>query len=378
LGFTYGQSGGQIVRGWNAPNRVVLTREARPGQKFQLAVFGINGPISSTPATFIWVKSATLDFHPPRVTQHVETKIERLDPALDALVPRDAKLEKVATGFTFTEGAVWSRELGALLFSDPNENTIYRLTPEGEVSVFRAKSGYTGTDIGDYGQPGSNGLTFDAEGRLTIDQHGNRRVVRIEKNGVVTVLADRFDGKRLNSPNDLVYRRDGTLFFTDPFFGLPKFDKDPRKELPFSGVFAVRDGKVSLVTKELSGPNGLAFSPDEKFLYVGNWDDHRKIVMRYCVARDLKITGSEIFADFTAEGTENAIDGLKVDQSGNVYVSGPRGLWIVSPEGQRLGLISGPEQPHNFAWGDDDGRTLYLCAHTSIYRLRLNAEGVRP
>jgi gluconolactonase len=373
-----GQSGGQVVRGWNAPNRVVLTRDARPGQRFQLAVFGINGPISTTPATFIWVKSATLDFHAPRKPKFTETNIERLDPALDAIVPRDAKLEKVATGFTFTEGPVWSRELGALLFSDPNENTIYRLTPDGEVSVFRPKSGYTGADIGEYGQPGSNGLTFDKKGRLTVDQHGNRRVVRIEKNGFVTVLADKFDGKRLNSPNDLVYRSDGALFFTDPPFGLPKFEKDPRKELPFSGVFALRDGKLTLITKELSGPNGIAFSPDEKFLYVGNWDDNRKVVMSYCIADDGRVTESKVFADFTAEGTENAIDGIKVDTSGNVYVSGPRGLWIVSPEGRRLGLISGPEQPHNFAWGGEDGRTLYLCAHTSIYRLRLNVDGVRP
>ncbi|MEP6669020.1 MAG: SMP-30/gluconolactonase/LRE family protein [Chthoniobacter sp.] len=378
LGFTYGQSGGQVVRGWNAPNRVVLTRDARPGQKFQLAVFGMNGPISASPANFIWVKSATLDFHRPPAPLFVETNIERLDPALDAIVPRDAKLEKVATGFTFTEGPVWSRELGALLFSDPNENTIYRLTPEGEVSVFRSKSGSTGAEIGEYGQPGSNGLTFDRDGRLTIDQHGNRRVVRIAKNGVLTVLADRFDGKRLNSPNDLVYRRDGTLFFTDPPFGLPKFGADPRKELLFSGVFAVKDGRISLVTKELSGPNGIAFSPDEKFLYVGDWDDNKKVVMRYCLGDDGAVTESKVFADFTAEGTENAIDGLKVDTAGNVYISGPRGLWIVSPEGKRLGLISGPEQPHNFAWGDGDGRTLYLCAHTSIYRLRLATEGVRP
>lgn len=390
LGYALGQSGGQIVRGWNAPNRVVLTRDARPGQRFQLAVFGMNGPVSVTPATFIWVKSATLDFYKPRQPEFVETRIERLDPALDAIVPRDARLEKVATGFTFTEGPVWSRELGALLFSDPNENTIYRLTPDGEVSVFRPKSGYTGADIGEYGQPGSNGLAFDAEGRLTLCQHGNRRIVRVERNGAVTVLADRFEGRRLNSPNDLVYRRDGALFFTDPPFGLPKFDKDPRKELSFSGVFMLRDGALSLVTKELSGPNGLAFSPDEKFLYVGNWDDNSKVVMRYRIPKERGRLGpgggepppllegaGELFADFTAEGTENAIDGLKVDARGNVFVSGPRGLWIVSPQGRRLGLISGPEQPHNLAWGNEDGRTLYLCAHTSIYRLRL-AEGVRP
>ncbi len=374
LGFTYGQSGGQVVRGWNAPNRVVLTRDAKPGQKFQLAIFGMNGPVSATPETFIWIKSATLDFHPPVAPQYVSTEIDRMDSALDSVLPPDARLERVATGFTFTEGPVWSGELGSLLFSDPNENTIYRLTPQGEVSVFRPKSGYAGTDIGEYGQPGSNGLAFDREGRLTIDQHGNRRVIRVEKNGVVAVLAERYEGKRLNSPNDLVYRSDGALFFTDPPFGLPKFDKDPRKEIPFSGVYALVDGRLSLVTKDLSGPNGIAFSPDEKHVYVGNWDDNRKVVMRYDIAHDGSASGGMVFADFTAEGTENAIDGLKVDAAGHVYVSAPRGLWILSPEGKRLGRISGPEQPHNFAWGDD-GRTLYLCAHTSIYRLRLREQG---
>lgn len=371
-----GQSGGQVVRGWNAPNRVVLTRDAQPGQKFDLAVFGINGPISATPATFIWIKSATLDLHRPPAPEVAEAKIERFDPALDAILSPDVKIEKVASGFTFTEGPVWSRELAALLFSDPNENTIYRLTPEGEVSVFRPKSGYTGMDIGDYGQPGSNGLAFDPVGRLTIDQHGNRRVVRVERNGIVTVLADRFEGKRLNSPNDLVYRSDGALFFTDPPFGLPKFSDDPRKELPFSGVYCLRDGKLSLVTRDLSGPNGIAFSPDEKFLYVGDWDDNHKVVMRYAIALDGSVAGSKVFADFTAEGTENAIDGIKVDALGNVYISGPRGLWILSPEGKRLGLITPPEQPHNMAWGGEDGRTLYLCAHTSVYRLKTEGPAV--
>src|SRR5262249_51663005 len=150
----------------------------------------------------------------------------------------------------------------------------------------RVKSGYSGTDVGDYGQPGSNGLTLDKDGRLTIDQHGNRRVVRVEKNGSVTVLADRYDGKRFNSPNDLVYRSDGALFFTDPPFGLPKFFEDPRKELAFSGVFALVDGKPRLVTDEMTGPNGIAFSPDERFLYVGDWDDKKKIVVRYEVRKD--------------------------------------------------------------------------------------------
>ena len=170
----------------------------------------------------------------------------------------------MAGGFEFTEGPVWSPD-GALLFSSPNTNAIYRLDPELErVTVFRSKSGYSGVDIGRYHQPGSNGLAFSPDGLLTICQHGNRRVIRVNPHGDVTVLADAFEGRRLNSPNDLVYRSDGTLFFTDPPFGLPDGFDDPAKELPFSGVFIVRDGEVSLVTDELAGPNGIAFSPDER------------------------------------------------------------------------------------------------------------------
>ena len=170
-----------------------------------------------------------------------ELEVERADAELDSIVAPDATLERVAGGFVFTEGPVWSPD-GALLFSSPNTNVIYRWHPAGRVSVFRSKSGYSGIDIGRFTQPGSNGLTFDPQGRLTICQHGNRRVIRVEPHGNVTVLADRFDGRRLNSPNDLVYRSDGTLFFTDPPFGLPGVFDDPDKELPFSGVFAVRDG----------------------------------------------------------------------------------------------------------------------------------------
>ena len=190
-------------------------------------------------------------------------------------------MERVAGGFDFTEGPVWSPE-GALLFSSPNTNAIYRLDPDiGKVTVFRSKSGYTGVDIGRFAQPGSNGLTFSPDGLLTMCQHGNRRLVRVNPHGDITVLADSYEGKRLNSPNDLVYRSDGTLYFTDPPFGLPEVFDDPDKELPFSGVFRARDGDVQLVTDELEGPNGLGFSPDERYLYVGNWDPDSKVVMRY-------------------------------------------------------------------------------------------------
>jgi len=271
---------------------------------------------------------------------------------------------------------------GYLLFSDPNSNVIYKYKPNGnepgELSVFRTPSGYSGADIAEYGQPGSNGLTLDSQGRLTINQHGNHRVIRLEKDGRETILADRYQGKRLNSPNDLVYRSDDTLFFTDPPFGLPKFFDDPRKELPFSGVYSIYKGKLQLVSIDFSGPNGIAFSPDEKYLYVGDWDDKKKIVMRYEVNADGTLKNGKLFFDMTSAPGEDALDGIKVDQKGNLYVSGPGGLWIISPEGKHLGTIIAPKHPHNFAWGDEDGKTLYLCARSGLYRMRLNIAGVRP
>lgn len=380
LPVVLGQTGGQLIKGFNAPNRVVVTRDAKPGQQIQLAIFGMNGPISNPPGNFIWIRSVTLDFYKPnRVgkTREFAAEVIKADPALDTIVPTNVKIEKLAGGFTFTEGPVWVSD-GYLLFSDPNENTIYRWTPDGQVSVFKTKSGYAGIDVGEYGQPGSNGLTLDLEGRLTINEHGNRRVTRLEKNGVLTVLADQYEGKRLNSPNDLVYRSDGALYFTDPPFGLPKFFEDPRKELPFSGVYCLINGKLKLVSTDLSGPNGLAFSPDEKYLYVGNWDEKKKIVMRYEAHADGTLSKGQVFFDMTNAPGEDAIDGIKVDQQGNLYVSGPSGLWILSPEGKHLGMIKGPEHPHNLTWGDADGKTLYLTAQTGIYRIRLNVSGVRP
>jgi gluconolactonase len=276
-----------------------------------------------------------------------------------------ASVERVAGGFEFTEGPAWAGD-GALLFSSPNTNAIYRLDTEaGRVTVFRSKSGYAGGDIGRYTQPGSNGLAFSPGGLLTICQHGNRRVIRVNPHGDTTVLADRYDGRRLNSPNDLVYRSDGTLFFTDPPFGLPDGFDDPARELAFSGVFRVdRDGTVSLVTDELAGPNGVALSPDERFLYVGNWHPEHKAVMRY--PADGGGPG-EVLCDLTDAPGEDAIDGLAVDGLGRIYVCGPGGLWVLSPDGERLGRIVLPEAPHNLAWGDG---ALYVTAMTSVYRIK--------
>ncbi|HEU5305290.1 MAG TPA: SMP-30/gluconolactonase/LRE family protein, partial [Gemmatimonadales bacterium] len=374
-----GQTGGQLVKGFNAPNRVILTRDSRPGQQIQLAVFGVNGPISNPPVNFIWVRSATLDFYRGAQVEgasEVPARIVRLDPAFDRIVSPGARLEKLAGGFQFTEGPVWHPD-AYLLFSDPNANTIYRWAPGGSVSVFRSKSGYSGFDIGDYHQPGSNGLTLDGNGLLTINEHGNRRVTRLERTGKITTLADRYDGKRLNSPNDLAYRSDGTLYFTDPPFGLPKTFDDPKKELPFSGVYMVKDGQVTLLTKELSGPNGIAFSPDEKHLYVDNWDLTRKVLMRYDVGPDGTIANGRVFHDFTKESEPVALDGIKVDQEGNVYVSAPGGVWVLTPEGKALGRIVPPEHDANFTFGDSDGKTLYLTASTGLYRIRVNIPGIR-
>jgi gluconolactonase len=384
-----GQSGGSMIKGWNAVNRLTVGRDVQPGQTIQIAVFGVNGPLSDPPTNFIWMRLAKLSFYPPQAgatgalavePQEVNVHVERLDPAIDQIVPANAKLYKLAEGFKFTEGPIWIRTGGYLLFSDPNANRIYSYDPKhAALSVFRENSGYEGADVAQYGQPGSNGLTVDAQGRLTINQHGNRRVVRLEADGRLTVLAAQYRGKRLNSPNDLVYRSDGTLYFTDPPFGLPKFFDDPRKELPFSGVFRVKDGKVNLVTDELDGPNGLAFSPGEDFLYVDNWSAHRKVILRFPVKRDGSVGKSEVFIDMTAElPGDDALDGMKIDTLGNLYVTAPDGVRIYSAAGKHLGTITLPREAHNLAWGGDDGRTLYVCASDRLYRIDVLVPGPRP
>jgi gluconolactonase len=385
-----GQMGGSVVSGWNAPNLLVIGRDVKPGQQIQLAVFGINGPISNPPTNFIWMREAKLEFYRTEKTgplatipSEVNVQIVKNDrEAIEKIVGPNPKIFKLAEGFKFTEGPIWIPDGKYLLFSDPNSNIIYKYTPNGndpgKLEVFRTPAGYSGADIAEYGQPGSNGLTLDPQGRLTINQHGNHRVVRLEKDGRETVLADKYEGKRLNSPNDLVYRSDGALFFTDPPFGLPKFFDDPRKELKFSGVYSIYKGKLQLISTDFTGPNGIAFSPDEKYLYVGNWDEKKKVVMRYEVTSMGKLENGKLFFDLTSAPGEDALDGVKVDQAGNLYVSGPGGLWVISAEGKHLGTIIAPKHVHNMAWGDDDGKTLYLCARSGLYRMRLNIPGIRP
>lgn len=403
LSRALGQSGGSVIAGWNAENQLVVGRNVKPGQQIQLAIFGINGPLSNPPTNFIWMRYARLAFYkttpgPVVVTpSEVNVEVVRNDPALNEIIGPNPKVHKLAEGFQFTEGPVWvNKDGGYLLFSDPNANTIYKYQ-DGKLDVFRTPSGYSGADVAEYGQPGSNGLTLDPQGRLTINQHGNRRVVRDENDGTQTVLAESYEGRRLNSPNDLVYRSDGTLFFTDPPFGFPKLFNDPRKQLGFSGVYSIHKGVLQLISKDFTGPNGIALSPDERYLYVGNWPrsltgqelrkgdqpvgeigDRHKAIMRYEVQPDGTLKNGKLFFDFTSAPGEDGLDGIKVDRKGNLYVSAPGGLWVISPAGKHLGTIITPRHVHNLAWGDADGKTLYLCARSALYRIRLNINAVRP
>ncbi len=267
--------------------------------------------------------------------------VRRVDPALDKLVPPGAKIEKLAGGFRFTEGPVWIKDGGYLLFSDIPANAILKWTPDGKVTPFR-KPVFPGK-FPDGQFIGSNGLTLDAQGRLISCEHGNRRVARTEKDGTITVLADRFEGKRLNSPNDAVYRKNGDLYFTDPPYGFVKLDDDPAKELKFNGVFRLtKDGKLDLLVQDLTKPNGLGFSPDEKRLYISNSDPNRKVWMVYDVKADGTLAGGRVFYDVTREQADGLPDGLKLDTRGNLYGTGPGGVWIFSPQGKHLGTIQPP------------------------------------
>ena len=304
--------------------------------------------------------------------------IERADAAFDAIVPAGAKIEKLAEGFAFTEGPIWFKEERYLLFSDIPRNEINKWTPDGKVVLFRKPSGYDKDDAPAGAFIGSNGMTLDHQGRLIICEHGNGRVTRLEKDGALTVLADKWEGKRLNSPNDIVQKSNGDFYFTDPPYGLPKQDNDPKKELDFNGVFRLSDGKLHLLYKGVARPNGLAFSPDEEFLYLNNSEPHNKICLRFEVQADGSLANEKVFFDLTSDSSDGVPDGMKIDRNGNVYSTGPSGVWVFSPDGKRLGTIKPPEVPANLHWGDADSKTLYITARTGLYRIKLNIAGIRP
>ena len=380
LARPFGQKGGSVVSGWNSGNRLEVGRNVKPGQEIQIAVFGINGPISQSPTNYIFMRYAKLHFYGGTRSaetvepQEVNIEVVKFDDCVDGFLKKNTKLIKLAHGFTFTEGPAFFR--GDLYFSDPNENRIYRYRKDGRLAIHREPSGYYGPKFSAYGQPGSNGLAFDPSGRLTMCQHGMRRVSRIEADGTETVLADKFEGKKLNSPNDLVYRSDGSLYFTDPPFGLPKMGEDPGKELDFSGVYRLAaDGKLALLVNDLSGPNGIAFSPDEQVMYVGDWNEKKKAVWQYAVHADGSVGQGQVLFDLTDRPEWEAIDGVEVDSQGNVYISGPGGLWVVSPKGEKLAQIKTPRHVHNMAWGGEDGTQLFLMARSAIYRMEILIPG---
>jgi gluconolactonase len=326
------------------------------------------------------------------VSPALAQEIQRLDPSIDKIVPANAKLERVATGFNkWTEGPVWTRE-GTLLFAEIPSNNIILWAPGQAARVIMHPSGYTGTEPFQGPEPGSNGMTLDADGRVSVAGHARRNVWRLESlkpQAQITVLADSYQGKKLNSPNDLVYKSDGSLYFTDPPYGLPsQSDTDPGKELQINGVYripAARQQKpgappdramLQLVIKDLARPNGLAFSPDEKFLYIA--ESGRKVWLRYRVQPDGSVTDGRLFLDPSSEKAPGGPDGIRVDNQGNLYGSGPGGVWIISPEGKHLGTIRVPEPVSNVAWGDKDAQTLYITASTSVYRIRLTVSGSKP
>jgi len=297
-----------------------------------------------------------------------------VDLALANIVPANYQIEKLRGGFTFVEGPVWVRKNGPfLLFSDIPENGIYKWMPDGTITDFLRP-----VFEGQYEEGrlvGASGLTLDPEGRVVIAEQGGRRISRLESDGSRRMLVEQFEGRRLNSPNDLVYKSDGWLYFTDPPFGLLQQDDDPSKELAYNGIFRLSpEGKLELLDRSQTRPNGIAFSPDEKTLYVSNSDPNQKLWMAYEVGDDGAIGRGRVFLDVTSETLSGLPDGLKTDKLGNIYATGPGGVWIFSPEGRHLGTIRPEEVPANVAWGDD-GKTLYMTARTGIYRIRLNTEG---
>lgn len=314
-------------------------------------------------------------------TQEMHSKILRFDPRFDKLIPADAKIEVIASGFAWSEGPVWRKDDsgGYLLFSDIPRNSVFKWKEGKGISLFLSPSGYTGNTF--YGkEPGCNGLILDPKGRLVSCEHGDRRVSVLTENGGKRTLVDNYEGKRLNSPNDGTYKSNGDLYFTDPPYGLPMWDKDPRCELHFFGVYRLSpDSKLTLLTKEMTRPNGIAFSHDEKILYVAQSDPDAAIWRAFEVKGDGTLGASRVFYDATENVKKNLPglpDGMKVDNKGNLFAAGPGGIFVFDPDGTLLGRLDTGEKTGNCCWGED-GTKLYICADNFICRIQTTTKGAR-
>ena len=307
-------------------------------------------------------------------------QVERFDPALDRLIDPQASIELLEVGFSWSEGPVWVASENCLLFSDIPRNAIFRWSERDGARIWMQPSGYTG--VAYYGkEPGSNGLTLDGEGRLLACEHGDRRISRLEQGGGKVTLADSYQGKRLNSPNDLVLRAGGDLYFTDPAYGLPRRYEDTRRDLPFCGVYLLRPDlrEPELLVDSMRMPNGVALDPEERFLYVTQSDPQSPCVTRYPIRDDSTLGAGEVVADFTDRVPEapGLPDGIKVDDSGNIFTTGPGGVWVLGDAGERLGRIRTGLRVANLCWGGD-GSTLYLCSDQYLCRLRTRTRGKIP
>jgi gluconolactonase len=336
-------------------------------------------PLTTFALLLLLVASAAAQ-QPAKKAYPVLGSIERNDSRFDKLIPADAKIEVLASGFDWSEGPVWVKDGGYLLFSDIPKNSVMKWKEgDGEgISVFLKPSGYTGL-LPYSAEPGSNGLVLDNQGRLVSCEHGDRRVSRLEKNGGKRTLVDNYDGKRLNSPNDATFKRNGDLYFTDPPYGLPKSHEDPMRELDFFGVYRYSaDGKTTLLTKEMTRPNGIAFSPDEKTLYVAQSDPAAAIWKAFEVKGDGTLGKGRVFYDSTPlikQGRKGLPDGMKVDQQGNLFATGPGGVLIFAPDGDLLGVLATGEATANCAFGED-GSTLYITADMCLCRIRTTTKGM--
>ena len=340
-----------------------------------LLVSSLFPPVHAAPVP---AKASKLRSAPAPAPAHpIHGSVDRFDPALDALIAPGVHMERLASGFNWSEGPTWLPREKAVVFSDVPENVVYRWSERDGLSVYLKPSGYTGQAL-EFNEQGSNGLATDAAGRLVLCQHGDRRISRLERGGAFTPLASHFDNRRFNSPNDLVFDRRGNLYFTDPPYGLKGGNDGDAKELAFNGVYLLQPGgSVRLLTSSMTFPNGIALSPDERTLYVNQSDPKAPIIRAFPVRQDGTLGEGRIFFDTThlmQTGGKGLPDGLKVDARGNVFATGPGGVLVLSPEGRLLGLLNTGEATGNCCWGDD-GATLYITADMHLLRIRTRTTG---